>query len=112
MKYTRELTALVLSPIAIWIIGWSPRYVFDAVVGAIAAAALYEFLVLGARKGFEVHIPVSLILMVIMIAAFIFPVISIVFAVILILLVLPGSFVFSRFPLDNVLPASAIAVMA
>ena len=108
----RELTALVLSPIAIYIIGWSHRYVFDGVVAAIAALALYEFLTLGNRKGFEVHIPVSLILMLVIIAAFVFPVISIVFAVFLTLLVLPGSFVFSRFALENVLSGSAIAVMA
>src|SRR5579864_3751413 len=112
MKYTRELTALVLSPIAIWIVGWSNWYVFDVIVALIAALALYEFLTLGSRKGFEVHIPVSIILMGILILAFVSPAISIVFAVFLILLVLPGSFVFSRFTLDNVLSGSAIAVMS
>ena len=37
----RELTALVLAPITIYVIGWANNYVFDAVIGLIAALALY-----------------------------------------------------------------------
>ena len=32
MKYTREVTAAILSPITVYIIGWSHAYVFDAVI--------------------------------------------------------------------------------
>ena len=42
MKYTREVTAAILSPVAIWVIGWSHPYVFDGVVGLISGLALYE----------------------------------------------------------------------
>ena len=40
MKYARELTALVLSPVAIYIIGWSHPYLFDATIALISSLAL------------------------------------------------------------------------
>ena len=49
----RELTALVAAPLAIWIVGWSHPYIFDATVALIAALALYEFLDLGKQKGYR-----------------------------------------------------------
>ena len=39
MKYTRELSAAVLSPIAVYVIGWSHAYVFDGTIALIAALA-------------------------------------------------------------------------
>ncbi len=112
MKYSRELTALVLSPIAIYIIGWSHAYVFDGTVALIAAMALYEFLVLGRRKGYEVPILLCILIMLFIIAAFVLEPISVEMGVFLTLLVVPASYVFSQRALDDALPSSAIAVMA
>jgi len=105
-KYTRELTTLVAAPAAIWIIGWANRYVFDAAVALIATLALYEFLVLGERKGYR--IPKTLFI----VAAFILEPISVEMGVFVTLLVLPASYVFTSHELDEALPSSAIAVMA
>lgn len=113
MKYTREITAAVLGPIAIYIIGWSPhRYVFDAAIALIAALALYEFLVLGRRKGFDLPIPLCIVLMLFIIAAFVLEPISVEMGVFLTLLVIPAWYVFAGGGLADALPSSAIAVMA
>jgi len=112
MKYTRELTAAVLSPIAIYVIGWSHAYVFDATIALIAAGALYEFLSLGRRKGYSVPMALCILVMLFIIAAFVLEPISVEMGVFIALLVLPASFVFSRGALEEALPSSAIAVMA
>ncbi|HYS56079.1 MAG TPA: CDP-archaeol synthase [Thermoanaerobaculia bacterium] len=112
MKYTRELTAAVLSPIAIYIIGWSHAYVFDVTIALIACGALYEFLMLGRRKGYSVPIVLCILVMLFIIAAFVLEPISVEMGVFLTLLVVPASFVFSRGALEEALPSSAIAVMA
>jgi phosphatidate cytidylyltransferase len=112
MKYTRELTAAVLSPIAIYIIGWSHGYVFDAAIALIACGALYEFLNLGRRKGYTVPTALCLLIMLFIMAAFILEPISVEMGVFLTLLIVPASFVFSPGSLDEALPSSAIAVMA
>ena len=112
MKYTRELTAAVLSPIAIYIIGWSHAYVFDAAIALIAAGALYEFLNLGLRKGYTIPTVLCLIIMLFIIAAFILEPISVEMGVFLALLIIPASFVFKPGSLEEALPSSAIAVMA
>ncbi|HEY8181886.1 MAG TPA: CDP-archaeol synthase [Thermoanaerobaculia bacterium] len=112
MKYTRELTAAVLSPVAIYIIGWSHGYVFDAAIALIACGALYEFLNLGRRKGYTVPTVLCLIIMLFIMAAFILEPISVEMGVFLTLLIVPASFVFSPGSLDEALPSSAIAVMA
>jgi phosphatidate cytidylyltransferase len=112
MRYTRELTAAVLSPIAIYIIGWSHPYVFDATIALISSLALYEFLILGRRKGYAVPITLCILVMLFIIAAFILEPISVEMGVFLTLLVIPGSYVFRRGALDDALQSSAIAVMA
>ncbi|HUJ14791.1 MAG TPA: phosphatidate cytidylyltransferase [Thermoanaerobaculia bacterium] len=112
MKYTRELTALVLSPIAIYIIGWSPPYVYDATIALIAALALYEFLLLGRRKGYAVPMTLCILVMLFIVLAFVLEPISVEMGVFLTLLVIPASFVFTPGPLENALQSSAIAVMA
>ena len=112
MKYTRELTAAVLSPIAIYIIGWSHAYVFDAAIALIAAGALYEFLNLGRRKGYTVPTVLCLLIMLFIMAAFILEPISVEMGVFLTLLIVPASFVFKPGSLEEALPSSAIAVMA
>src|SRR6266550_3674693 len=112
MKYTRELTAAVLSPVAIYIIGWSHAYVFDAAIALIAAGALYEFLNLGRRKGYTVPTVLCMLIMLFIMAAFILEPISVEMGVFLTLLIVPASFVFNPGSLDEALPSSAIAVMA
>ena len=112
MKYTREVTAAILSPITVYIIGWSHAYVFDAVIGTIAALALYEFLVLGRRKGYHLPIVLCILVMLFIILAFVLEPISVEMGVFLTLLVIPAWYVFSRRSVDDALPSSAIAVMA
>ncbi|HEX9500894.1 MAG TPA: CDP-archaeol synthase [Thermoanaerobaculia bacterium] len=112
MKYTRELTAAVLSPIAIYIIGWSHPYVFDAAIALISAGALYEFLSLGRRKGYAVPTVLCILVMLFITAAFILEPISVEMGVFLTLLVIPASYVFSARGPEDALPSSAIAVMA
>ena len=108
----RELTALVLAPIAVYIIGWSHAYVFDATIALIASLALYEFLILGRRKGYELPIALCILLALFIIVAFMLEPVSVEMGVFLTLLVVPASYVFSRKALDDALPSSAIAVMA
>ena len=108
----RELTAAVLSPVAIYVIGWSNTYVFDAVIGLIAALALYEFLILGRRKGYDLPVVLCLLLMLFIVLAFVLEPISVEMGVFLVLLVIPAWYVLSRRALEDALPSSAIAVMA
>jgi phosphatidate cytidylyltransferase len=110
MKYTRELTALVLGPIAIWIIGWSHPYVFDATVALIGALALYEFLILGRKKGYAIPVALCIFLALFIVAAFILEPVSVEMGVFLTLLVIPASYVFMKADLDQALPSSAIAM--
>ncbi len=112
MKYTRELTTLVVSPFAIWVIGWSHPLVFDATVALCAVLALYEFLTLGKRKGFHLPITLCIFVAVFILAAFILEPISVEMGVFVALLLIPASYVFMKGSIDEALPSSAIAVMA
>jgi len=112
MKYTRELTALVASPITIWIIGWSHPYVFDATIFLIALLALYEFLILGRKKGFQLPVALCLLVAAVILAAFVLEQVSVEMGVFIALLLIPASYVFTKGNLDEALPSSAIAVMA
>jgi phosphatidate cytidylyltransferase len=111
MKYTRELTALIASPIAIWIIGWAHPLVFDATVALCALLALYEFLILGRRKGFHLPVALCILVAVFILAAFILEPISVEMGVFVALLLIPASYVFAKGSIDEALPSSAIAVM-
>ncbi|HEX3108120.1 MAG TPA: phosphatidate cytidylyltransferase, partial [Thermoanaerobaculia bacterium] len=111
MKYTRELTALIASPIAVWIIGWSHPLVFDATVALCALLALYEFLILGRRKGFHLPITLCILVAVFILAAFVLEPISVEMGVFIALLLIPASYVFAKGSIDEALPSSAIAVM-
>lgn len=108
----RELTALIASPIAIWIIGWSHAWVFDASVAVIGSLALYELLILGVRKGFHIPIPICIGAMLFILAAFILEPISVEMGVFLTLLAIPGWYVIRGGDLGEALPSSAIAIMA
>lgn len=112
LKYARELTALIFAPVAIWIIGWSPTLVFDAVVAIISGLALYEFLVLGKRKGYALPIVLCIVIVLFMLAAFVFEPVSVEMGVFAALLIIPASYVFSRKPIDEALPSSGIAILA
>src|SRR5688572_282217 len=112
MRFTREITAILAAPIAIWIIGWSHAYVFDAVIAAICVLALHEFLSLGKRKGYEVPIALRVVVMLVIMAAFILKDLSVEIGMFTALLLIPASYVFSRKPLEDSLPSSAVAVLA
>lgn len=112
MRFAREITAAIASPIAIWIIGWSHPYVFDGAIALIAVLAMYEFLALGRAKGYHLPIPLCIGIMLIIMAAFILPELSVEFGMFVALLVIPASYVFSKHSLEDSLPSSAIAVLA
>ena len=113
MRFSREITAAILSPLAIWIIGWAPNPVFDGVIALIGGLALYEFLVLGKRKGYTVPIVICIAAMLFIVAAFILEPISVEMGVFVALLIIPASYVFAQGgSLDDALPASGIAVLA
>jgi phosphatidate cytidylyltransferase len=112
-RYARELTALILVPIAIWLIGWSHEYIFDAVMAMICALALHEFLALGRAKGYLIPTTLCIGVMLVILAAFVLPHISVETGMFLTLLVIPAYYVFSKkIPIEDALPASAIAVLA
>lgn len=49
----RFLTALVMAPLAFWIIGWAPEWLFLLVLLAIVERGLYEFFALSRNAGFK-----------------------------------------------------------
>jgi len=112
MRFAREITALVASPIAIWIIGWSHAYVFDATIALISILALHEFLSLGKKKGYDVPTPLCIVIMLFIMAAFILPQLSVELGMFAALLVIPASYVLGKKTLEDSLPSSAIAVLA
>jgi phosphatidate cytidylyltransferase len=111
-SYTRELTALVGVPIAVWAVGWAPLMVFNALIALIATLALYEFLGLGQRKGFHLPIALCILVMLFIIAAFVLEPISVEMGVFLALLVIPAAYVLTPGDIGDALPSSAIAVLA
>lgn len=112
MRFAREITALVLAPLVIWLIGWAPAYAYDAAIALIAVLAMYEFLNLGRAKGYAVPIPLCIAIMLIIMAAFVIDDLSVEFGMFAALLMIPASYVFSKKPLEDSLPSSAIAVLA
>src|SRR5688572_238086 len=111
LRATRELTALVISPIVVWIIGWAPPLAFVVMIALIASLALYEFLVLGEAKGYPVHKFLSTSLMLLILAAAVLEPVEIEGAIIAVLLLIPASYVFSEPELEGALPASAVCVL-
>lgn len=112
MRFSREITAAIASPIVIWLIGWSHEYVFDAVIAAVAVLALIEFVNLGKHKGYDIPLPLCIAIVIIIVAAFIIEHLSVEIGVFAALLFIPASYVFSRKPLEDSLPSSAVAVLA
>lgn len=111
-RYKREVSAAILSPIAVWTIGWSHAYVFDAIITLIALTALHEFLAMGKRKGYDIPIVLCLLIGALIIGAFILEDLSVEIGVFATLLVIPASYVFGRVNIEQALPSSAIAVLS
>jgi phosphatidate cytidylyltransferase len=105
------MSALVLAPLAVWIVGWSHPYLFNAVIALIALLALYEFLILGRKKGYEIPIVLCILVALFIIAAFVLEEVSVEVGMFTTLLLIPASYVFSKVNLDEALPSSAVAVM-
>jgi len=112
MRFAREITALIAAPIAIWIVGWGHEYVFDGAMALIAVLALHEFLSLGKAKGYDLPVALCIAIMLVIMAAFILHELSVEIGMFAALLIIPASYVFSRKPLQDSLPSSAIAVLA
>ena len=112
MRFAREITALVAAPIAIWIVGWGPEPVFNATVAVVAVLAMYEFLSLGKAKGYDVPIILCILIMLVIMAAFILPNVSVELGMFAALLLIPGWYVVGKKDLEGSLPSSAIAVLA
>ena len=112
MKYSRELTAAIGTPIIVWIIGWAHPYVYDGAIALVCALALYEFLDLGRKKGYPIPVPLCIAVMAFILAAFVLEPISVEMGVFLSLLIIPGFYVFGGGDLEQALPASAISVLA
>src|SRR5438128_3826110 len=112
MRYSREITAAIASPIVIWLIGWSHPYVFDVVIALVAVLAMFEFLALGRAKGYKLPTVLCSIIMLIIISAFVLEPVSVEIGMFAALLIIPASYVFSRNSLEDSLPSSAIAVLA
>jgi phosphatidate cytidylyltransferase len=112
MRFAREITALIAAPFAIWIIGWSHPYVFDATIALISVLAMHEFLVLGRKKGYDVPIVLCIVIMLFIMAAFILPQLSVEIGMFAALLIIPASYVLGHKALEDSLPSSAIAVLA
>ena len=112
MRFAREITALVAAPVAIWITGWGPVWLFNATMAIISVLALYEFLALGKAKGYDVPTVLCIAIMLIIIAAFIIEELSVELGMFAALLIIPASYVVTKKSLENSLPSSAIAVLA
>ncbi|MBV8516485.1 MAG: phosphatidate cytidylyltransferase [Acidobacteria bacterium] len=112
MRFAREITALIAAPVAVWIVGWSHAYVFDVAVAAIGILAMIEFLTLGRRKGYDIPIPLCVVVTLILMTAFILPQLSVELGVFVALLVIPAWYVLGARPLDDSLPSSAVSVLA
>jgi len=110
-RYARELTTLAAAPLLIWLVGWAPPAVFIAAMGLACTLGLYEFLVLGEKKGYPVQKALSIVLMWFILAAFVLPEISVEVSVFAVLLILPAMFVFTMKQLDTALPATAVSVL-
>lgn len=110
-SYTRELTALVLGPPLIWIVGWAPDPVYIGLIAVVASLALWEFLTLGNHKGYPIHRAISVALGLLILGTFLSDRVSVEVGVFATLLVIPAVYVFSRSPLEEALPATSVCTL-
>ncbi len=111
MRFTRELTAAVAIPFAVWVVGWADPRIFNVTLAIVAALALYEFLAMGRNKGYELPVILCIGLMLFTIAAFVLENVSVEMGMFATLLIIPASYVFRRKSIEESLPSSAIAVL-
>jgi phosphatidate cytidylyltransferase len=112
MRFSREITAAVMAPFIIWLIGWSHPTVFNSVIALVAVLAMYEFIQLGRAKGYHIPLMLCIAVMLIIMAAFVLEELSVELGMFAALLLIPASYVFSRKPIEDSLPSSAVAVLA
>lgn len=112
MRFAREITAGVAAPIVVLIIGWGPEPLYNATIAAVSILALWEFLALGKAKGYDVPIILCVLIMLVIMAAFILPSVSVELGMFTALLFIPGWYVIGKKDLEESLPSSAIAVLA
>src|SRR4028118_1244234 len=112
MRSSRELTAAIFAPFVIWLIGWSHAYLFNAVIALVAVLAMYEFIDLGRHKGYHIPLVLCVAVMLIIMGAFVLEDLSVEVGMFAALLFIPASYVFSKEPVENSLPSSAVAVLA
>ena len=112
MRFSREITAAIGAPFVIWLIGWSHEYVFDAVIAAVGILAMMEFINLGKAKGYSIPTVLCIVVMLIIMAAFVMKDLSVELGMFAALLLIPASYVFGNKPIEESLPASAVAVLA
>ena len=112
MRFAREITAAIAAPAIIWVIGWGPEPVFNGTIALVSILALYEFLTLGKAKGYDVPVILCIMIMLVIMAAFIMPKVSVELGMFTTLLLIPGWYVLGGKDLDQSLPSSAIAVLA
>jgi phosphatidate cytidylyltransferase len=110
-RHPRELTAAVLAPVTIYLVGWGHPMVFNGAIALISLLALYEFLDLGRKKGYQIPVFLCIAIALVIIAAFVVDDLSVEIGMFATLLVIPASYVFGKGDLDNALPSSAIAVL-
>ncbi|MGZ5431925.1 MAG: phosphatidate cytidylyltransferase [Thermoanaerobaculia bacterium] len=113
MRFTREITALVLAPFVIWLIGWGHEYVFNGVIALVAILAMLEFINLGKAKGYHIAPVLCIAVMLIIMGGFVFDDLSVELGMFAALLAIPASYVFtSPRTIEDSLPSSAVAVLA
>ncbi len=110
-NYTRELTSLAGAPILIWLVGWAPPIIYTLTIALLSTLVLYELLDLGEKKGYPVQKPLSIALLLLLLAGFVSESIAVEPVVLATLLILPAWYVFARTELEDALPASAVSVM-
>ncbi len=113
MRFAREITALVLAPFVIWLIGWGHEYLFNGVIALVAILAMLEFINLGKAKGYHIPPVLCIAVMLIIMGGFVFDDLSVELGMFAALLVIPASYVFSSpGAIEDSLPSSAVAVLA
>lgn len=110
-RWAREISALVLAPIVVGIIGWAPVWAYVALIAVTIVIALWEFLTFGEKKGYPVQKSLSVVLLLILLWTFLEPRLSVEVGVFAILLAIPAAYVFARTPLEEALPASAVCAL-
>src|SRR5512140_3764671 len=111
-RFLREITSIALAPLLIWTVGWAPHWLFIGMMFLITTLALWEFLILGERKGYPLQKTLSLILLWFLLSAFPLESVSVEIVVFAVLLIVPAGYPFSRSDLSEALSACAVSVLS